>query len=79
MPADPRINDFDYCGTRADGLYPEVSLALVTTSVLGSRQGDQGRRSICQEYAYPAGDSATINFLVGLFLDRRISAWHVFI
>ena len=79
MPADPRINDFDYCGTRADGLYPVVSLVLVRKSVLGSRQGEQGGRSICQEYAYPAGDSPAIDFLVGLFLDRRISAWHVFI
>jgi hypothetical protein len=77
-PANPRFNDFDCCVARADGLYPEVSLVLVTTSVLGSRQDEQGGRSICQESAYPAGDSPAIDFL-GLFLDRRISVWHVFV
>jgi hypothetical protein len=46
---------------------------------LGSRQGEQGGRSICQESAYPAGHSPAIDFLVGLFLDRRISVWHVFV
>jgi len=78
-PASPRFDDFDYRGNGADGLYPAVSLVLASTSVLGSRQGEQGGRSICQESAYPAGDSPAIDFLVGLFLDRRISVWHVFV
>jgi len=55
-----------------------VSLVLVSSGVLGSRQGEQGGRSICQEYAYPSGNSPAIDFL-GLFPDRRISFWQVFV
>ena len=79
MPTSPRFDDFDYRGNGADGLYPVGSLALVSTSVLGSRQGDQGGRSICQECADPAGDSPAIDFLLAPFLDRWVSVWHVFV
>jgi hypothetical protein len=56
-----------------------IGLSGGRASILGSRQSEQGGRSICQEYAYPAGDSPAIDFLVDLFLDWRISVWHVLV
>jgi hypothetical protein len=51
-----RVGDFDCLGNVTEGIFSVSSIVLASTSVLGSRQGKQGGRSISQESSYP-GDA----------------------